>query len=98
MQDRKSNLRGEISFNGDKGSTARYDGCYIMEDGNLQPLFTVKEAITFAANLKLSSRLSYKEKRQKVIISFYFSFSLILIYVTLFYLSIFYFYNELKSI
>ncbi|XP_075225266.1 ATP-binding cassette sub-family G member 1-like [Lycorma delicatula] len=61
-----SNKEGEVLFNGVKDGLARYDVCYIMQDTQLQPLFTVKEAINFAANLKLSSDVSYKEKKLKI--------------------------------
>jgi hypothetical protein len=41
-----------------------------MQNDNLQPLLTVHEAMTVAANLKLSAKNTHKEKQSKVIVTF----------------------------
>jgi ABC-type multidrug transport system ATPase subunit len=44
----------------------RRQSCYIQQDDRLQPLLTILESMTLAANLKLSTEVSAKEKRRTV--------------------------------
>lgn len=51
-------LRHENSF--------RRESCYIMQNDQLQPLLTVMESMNVAANLKMSSEVSRRKKREKI--------------------------------
>jgi ABC-type multidrug transport system ATPase subunit len=44
----------------------RRQSCYIQQDDRLQPLLTILESMTLAANLKLSTEVSAKEKHRTV--------------------------------
>lgn len=65
---RTSGVSGKLLVNGEARdeSTFRKQSCYIMQNDNLQPLLTVYEAMTVAANLKLSPKNTHKEKQSKV--------------------------------
>lgn len=66
---RRSGVSGKLLVNGEDRdeSTFRKQSCYIMQNDNLQPLLTVHEAMTVAANLKLSARNTHREKQSRVI-------------------------------
>ncbi|XP_066150838.1 ATP-binding cassette sub-family G member 1-like isoform X2 [Euwallacea fornicatus] len=63
-----SGVTGHVYINDKKRdrSWLRKRSSYIMQDDHLQPLLTVHEAMTVAANLKLSSYLNVKSKEKKV--------------------------------
>jgi ATP-binding cassette subfamily G (WHITE) protein 1 len=63
-----SGVGGTLLVNGEvrDESTFRKQSCYIMQNDNLQPLLTVHEAMTVAANLKLSAKNTHKEKQSKI--------------------------------
>lgn len=65
---RKSGVTGTLMVNDEMRNEDlfRKQSCYIMQDDNLQPLLTVYEAMMVAANLKLSSSYSSKEKKERV--------------------------------
>lgn len=44
-----------------------------MQDDNLQPLLTVQEAMSIAADLKMTSTYSERDKKAKVILTTVFS-------------------------
>ncbi|EFA01493.1 ATP-binding cassette sub-family G member 1 [Tribolium castaneum] len=64
----RSGVAGKLLVNGEEReeSTFRKQSCYIMQNDNLQPLLTVHEAMTVAANLKLSARNTHREKQSRV--------------------------------
>ncbi|CAH0561473.1 unnamed protein product [Brassicogethes aeneus] len=61
-------IKGKLLVNNDarEESLFRKQSCYIMQDDNLQPLLTVDEAMTIAANLKMNSSITSKEKRTRL--------------------------------
>lgn len=65
---RKKGVTGRLTINEEVRNEEmfRKQSCYIMQDDNLQPLLTVSEAMTVAANLKLGYEFSSKEKQFRV--------------------------------
>lgn len=65
---RKTGVTGKLTVNEEARTEDlfRKQSCYIMQDDNLQPLLTAYEAMMVAANLKLSSVYTAKEKKEKV--------------------------------
>ncbi|XP_066248286.1 ATP-binding cassette sub-family G member 1-like isoform X2 [Euwallacea similis] len=63
-----SGVTGHVYINDKERDVSwlRKRSSYIMQDDHLQPLLTVHEAMTVAANLKLSSQLNVKSKEEKV--------------------------------
>lgn len=62
------NIRGAIKVNGlfRDQKKFRHVSSYIMQDHQLHPLLTVKEAMTFSVNLKIGNEMSNEEKTKRV--------------------------------
>lgn len=61
-------MKGTITCAGnesDKTGSGQYrkESCYILQDDQLAPLFTVQEVMTMAVNLKIGTSLSDKAKQ-----------------------------------
>lgn len=68
-------MEGVVKSNGkprksDGSGKFKKDSCYILQDDQLVPLFTVHEIMSMATNLKINSELS--EKAKEIIVSLYF--------------------------
>ena len=68
---RMRGVEGTVKVNGQDRSKDRRNefcrlSCYIMQDDALRPALTVKEAMTFAAHLKLGYSASHKQKQRQV--------------------------------
>ena len=63
-----SGVSGTVQTNGAPRNLRLFHklSCYIMQDDLLQPRITVLEAMTIAAELKLGSELSARQKRLAV--------------------------------
>lgn len=59
---------GKVSVNGlpINMKSFRRQSAYIMQDSNLQPLLTVKEAMHFSSSLKIGDEMSKEDKRIRV--------------------------------
>ncbi|XP_039951615.1 ATP-binding cassette sub-family G member 4 [Bactrocera tryoni] len=60
---------GDIRINGNPRDvkTFKPNVAFITQDTTLQPFLTVKEAMNFAANLKIGAQMNAKEKRERVL-------------------------------
>ncbi|EDW77383.2 uncharacterized protein Dwil_GK18116 [Drosophila willistoni] len=60
---------GDFRINGNRRDLKAFkpNVAFITQDTSLQPFLTVKEAMHFAANLKIGSHMSKSEKRERVI-------------------------------
>jgi ABC-type multidrug transport system ATPase subunit len=65
---RRNGITGSVLVNGMERDIDQFrrQSSYIMQDDKLQPLLTVHEAMTIAANLKLGPEFSPKHKQERV--------------------------------
>lgn len=62
------NASGVIKVNGSLRDPKlfRHHSSYVMQDSLLHPLLTVREAMSFSANLKIGKEMSAEEKERRV--------------------------------
>lgn len=62
------NVSGVVKVNGSLRDPKlfRHTSSYVMQDNLLHPLLTVREAMSFSANLKIGKEMSAEEKEKRV--------------------------------
>lgn len=65
---RTKNVVGKLLVNDELRNHEQFKkkSCYIMQNDHLQPLLTVQESMMIAARLKVDTRISMKDKKNKV--------------------------------
>lgn len=68
MYCRTFGYNGEVTVNGRPRDMKAFKSnvAFITQDTSLQPYLTVKEAMHFAANLKIGTQLKHCSKRERV--------------------------------
>ena len=65
MRGKNMSINGAVTFNG-RTSFKNVRTAYVMQQDILIPTLTVRETLTYAADLRLSSNTTHKERRQVV--------------------------------
>lgn len=75
----KGTIRSSSNNSQIKLGSSQYkkESCYILQDDRLNPLFTVNETMTMAADLKLGDSISPKAKQMLVSIAILLEFFII---------------------